>query len=45
MMSMVGIVVMRCAMCGDTFPLHTDDERVCRSCGSDVLGDATEPLL
>lgn len=45
MISMVDLVVVRCVVCGDTFPLHAEDERVCRSCGSDVLSDATEPLL
>ncbi len=42
---MVELVVMRCTVCGDTFPLQADDRRVCPSCASDQLVDATEPLL
>ncbi len=45
MMSMVELVVMRCTVCGDTFPLHAEDRRLCPSCASDQLVDATEPLL
>lgn len=42
---MAELVVMRCAVCGDTFPLHEGDDRICPTCGSDDLHDAHEPLL
>ena len=42
---MVEIIVMRCAVCGDTFPAHPREEPVCRSCGSSDVAAATEPLL
>jgi rRNA maturation endonuclease Nob1 len=45
MLSMVEIVALRCLTCGDTFTLHAEEEPVCRSCGSDRLASASEPLL
>ncbi len=37
--------VMRCASCGDVFPLHVGDEERCPSCGSLDVHAAAEPLL
>ncbi|MBA2427870.1 MAG: hypothetical protein H0V60_12430 [Actinobacteria bacterium] len=39
------LVVLRCAHCGDTFPTAADEPSVCRSCGSDRVALAREPLL
>lgn len=41
------LVIMRCDVCGDTFPIaiEGDEEVKCRNCGSEDLGLAHEPLL
>jgi DNA-directed RNA polymerase subunit RPC12/RpoP len=39
------IVVYKCSACGDVFPLHEGDDRVCPSCGSVAIEVAHEPLL
>ncbi|MDP9068751.1 MAG: NOB1 family endonuclease [Actinomycetota bacterium] len=37
--------VLRCRSCGDTFTTESDAERRCRSCGSEEVDLADEPLL
>lgn len=39
------VVVLRCRVCGDTFPQHENEPISCPSCGSDQAEVAGEPLL
>lgn len=40
------VVVLRCARCGDTFPVAAGEAAAeCPSCGGDDLHVASEPLL
>jgi rRNA maturation endonuclease Nob1 len=41
----LGLVVVRCLDCGDTFPIHEGDDATCPSCGGDRVEPAHEPLL
>ncbi len=37
--------VMRCSPCGDTFPIEGNMALRCRTCGSQDIAPALEPLL
>jgi rubrerythrin len=39
------LAVLRCVECGDTFPVHEDEDSVCPTCGGDRHEAAAEPLL
>jgi rRNA maturation endonuclease Nob1 len=39
------VVVMRCGICGDTFPLAVGGEQRCPTCGNAGLDLAHEPVL
>jgi rRNA maturation endonuclease Nob1 len=39
------VLVLRCSECGDTFPIATEGDSTCPSCGSASVDPATEPLL
>jgi Zn finger protein HypA/HybF involved in hydrogenase expression len=41
----MGVIVLRCSDCGDTYPANDDEEIVCPTCGSDRAEVAGEPLL